>query len=859
MVQIASPSAPTTPGIDPFQQRVIDAPERAIRVLAPAGSGKTETLVRRIAQQIESGRDPRRILVLTFDTNANASFLDKMSQLGLTRRPEVRTLNAFGLRILSQQFPDERNRTARTTFFPVDPTVGRFVEMCERQALTEIFSILKNHLFDPRDLDRKAASRWIAQRYDRLVPDTYRSRNGDAHAPLFAKAIVSEFARYESFLEGGGIIDFDDQKLRSLVRLRGDARQRAAVQDRYDEVIVDEFQDINRLDAELIDLVARNASLVITGDDDQAIYEFRWASPEYLIDPKHTFRRAFTSYELGVNYRCPPVILDHAMRLVSHNHRRVAKSPTSGATTTGSIEQIEGADSLVEARAIRKRIQAIVKDVPGALFRQVGVLYRRNAQHFPIQIELANAGIPYAVREEFDLRILWTQALRLLDLSTTLRTPNSPSPPDYRVAVETYKPFRFIPERGRNEIVLAAATPGPLQWDLILSAVEAAAGAQRATAFRTALHQLTSAKTIDTELNVIEREIFGIVENRDKPDESPLSLLHDILGRKTSDRRGSIERLRGFIERAGASRGAADGVVLSTCHGAKGRQWRTVVLPSCNEGTFPDPQSRSSEIDLEAERRLFYVAMTRAAEHLIIGHAGTKGERRPSRFLYEAGLLERPPEPVVSQPSVRPVPKPGAASRSGEDRRSPSRPVTTNRTRSNSRAAVTSRSTTPGKAGDRLPSVSVILPGQPAGDIQLDTAPAVRSTIETAQASGSSGGLSVHYRDVEATFPLQLGLILTGIGYSIAGDHELTQSWLLGSLYTSITGMRRSFGSTGTRPEYRHHLAAVRAMSAVASAYGIRNLKDEPKFQRAISVARERIGNGEPPVITFRHVGHSSG
>ncbi|MDQ3539850.1 MAG: ATP-binding domain-containing protein, partial [Chloroflexota bacterium] len=406
----------------------------------------------------------------------------------------------------------------------------------------------------------------------------------------------------------------------------------------------------------------------------------------------------------------------------------------------------------------------------------------------------------------------------------------------------------------------AAATPGPLQWDLILSAVEAAAGAQRATAFRTALHQLTSAKTIDAELNVIEQEIFGIVENRDKPDESPLSLLHDILGRKTSDRRGSIERLRGFIERAGASRGAADGVVLSTCHGAKGRQWRTVVLPSCNEGTFPDPQSRSSEIDLEAERRLFYVAMTRAAEHLIIGHAGTKGERRPSRFLYEAGLLERPPEPVATtQPAVRPVPKPGAASRTQAARRSESQPGASGRARTNSRAAVTSRGTTPGKAEERLPCVSVILPGQPAGDIQLDTAPAVRSTIETAQASGSSGGFSVHYRDVEATFPLQLGLILAGIGYSIAGDHDLTQSWLLGSLYTSITGMRRSFGGAGARPEYRHHLAAVRAMSAVASAYGIRNLKDDPKFQRAISVARERIGNGEPPVITFRHVGHSSG
>ncbi len=132
--------------------------------------------------------------------------------------------------------------------------------------------------------------------------------------------------------------------------------------------------------------------------------------------------------------------------------------------------------------------------------------------------------------------------------------------------------------------------------------------------------------------------------------------------------------------------------------------------------------------------------------------------------------------------------------------------------------------------------------------------PAIRSTIETAQASLATGGLSVHYRDIEATFPLQLGLVLSGIGYTIAEDHDLTQSWLLGSLYTSITGMRRSFGRPGREPRYAHRMAAIRAMSAVASGYGIRNLKDEPRLQRLISAARERASGGEPPAITFRQV-----
>ncbi|MBA2246731.1 MAG: ATP-dependent helicase, partial [Chloroflexia bacterium] len=515
-------------GADEFQQRVVDAPERSIRVLAPAGSGKTETLVRRVQKRVGDGVDSRRILVLTFDTNANGAFIAKMGALGLRQRPDTRTLNAFGLWVLRQFFPQERHNVGQPSFLPVDPTLGRLVEMTERRALTEIFGILKSHVFDPRDTDRasKAAlQKFVRTNYQRLVPEAYFARFGFDNAAPFARAVGGEFRRYESFLADRGVIDFDDQKLRAFRLLQAQPGALAGVRARYDEVIVDEFQDINRLDVELVRLVAEEATLVVTGDDDQAIYEFRWASPDFLIDPVKTLGRAFTSYELGVNYRCPPLILDHAMQLIGHNRHRVAKSPTSGAASAGTIERIEQGDRLAEAKAILGRIQRLQREQPDGAFRDIGILYRRNAQHFAIQVALATTGVPYTVRKEFDLRIIWDQALRLLDLSTVVRRNDPADAPDYQVAVANFSRFRYITDPARAGIHRAAAaapeTHGPLRWDVVVAAVEAAGGHARAVEFQTAMRRLSSAPTIDAELDIIERDFLGIADTREHAEESP--------------------------------------------------------------------------------------------------------------------------------------------------------------------------------------------------------------------------------------------------------------------------------------------------------------------------------------------------
>ena len=411
---------------DPDQRKVIASRESSIRVLAPAGSGKTETLGRRVAALIADGVPARRILILTFDNQARASFQASLRRLHVTGNVEIRTLNAFGLRILTQYFPTERNRAGKVFYGPSEPLLAALVEKSDQGNLIEIFSTLKSHLFDPRKVSTRKLETWVQANYRQLVPEKFATDYPEAtYAATFATEVRREFKRYEEFLENRRQIDFDDQKLRSLTLLEQNPEVAARIRANYDEIIVDEFQDINPLDLKLIELISREATLVITGEDDQAIYGFRWASADFLIRPAKAFKRPFTSYELRTNYRCPRTILDHSRRLIEKNRNRVSKHPKSGVEAAGAIEILEANDRLAQASGIASLIGEAVRKDPSLTWGDIAVLTRRNQHLDEIQVQLIALGIPYLIRSDRNLIQTWTLALDLLDLSTALRARNA--------------------------------------------------------------------------------------------------------------------------------------------------------------------------------------------------------------------------------------------------------------------------------------------------------------------------------------------------------------------------------------------------------------------------------------------------
>ena len=881
---------------DEFQQLVIDSAETSLRVIAPAGAGKTQTLVRRVMQRIESGVPARRILVLTFDRNAKRSFEGMIQRMGMRVSPDIRTLNAFGWDILKRHFPDERYEIVKPWLVlgnrGINPAnskhrlVKQLAELGEAKDLVQIFDALKDHLFDPRDRSGKKRQDWIVRNYRRLVPDKFFQKYDDRHSEQFALDISDEFREYEHFLKSHKVIDYQDQKLRTLMLVKKDAEVRALVQQRYDEVIVDEVQDINQLDAELIKTIAEKSTLVLTGDDDQAIYEFRWATPRFLTDPDGFFGRKFRTFELSLNYRCPPKILEHALPLIEHNVSRVPKQPKSSKPPGGEVTVAKADTTLKEARQILAWIDQAREATPDLHYHDFAVLYRLNAQHYLIQTELFRNRIPYTVNERFDLRIIWRKALTLLELSSKLRTGEPVPPEDRRAALSLYPALGNLRPADMQWIVAAGKDTEKFPGTGTYNAIADRMNAGTAGYFRSAIRELTTAKTLDDELWVIGSRFFGFSGQGDQGeqgqiDESPIEELQNIAHKMNVPRDQFIRRFGDFLRKAQIEMGTATdrGVELSTCHGAKGREWKAVILPTCNDGKFPDFRSMVDDQDMEAERRLFYVSMTRASQRLYISYVdGEEGKTKPpepSRFLYEAKLLkESPPKPKQERLDRENRYEPPAKRASRE--RTPTQSSTRRTTGSTSPAPRTvsrvSRSTststrkpTPisadvdvSPAAEALPPTIVTVPGKLKRKMTFPRDGDVRRFVAELTGSPESLRLSdvqVEYEHLEATFPLQLALIVRGVPYQIAEEHRLLESSHLAAVYRTLTnaepGYQRTRVIVTSGDEFPYKGLTIRALVRVAREFDISSRKGTDVLSDALQHAVRSNGDGDSKGVHF--------
>ncbi|MGC4192859.1 MAG: ATP-dependent helicase [Thermomicrobiales bacterium] len=902
-------SRDTLPPPDMFQQDVITATESSLRVIAPAGAGKTQTLVRRVARRIEDGVPPRRILVLTFDRNAKASFERMVQRVGLDRTPDIRTLNAFGWDILRRHFPDERSEIVKPWLVlgsrGINPAgskhqlIRALSEEGEPKDVVRIFDALKDHQFDPRDRAYKVRNAWIAENYRRLVPDEFYRRFPDRYAGEFALAISDEFRAYEHFLEKHNVIDYQDQKLRTLKLLETypDVLQR--VQERYDEVIVDEVQDINPLDAELIKAIAGQATLVLTGDDDQAIYEFRWASPRFLIDPDAFFGREFRTLELSLNYRCPPAILKHALPLIAHNEGRVPKAPKAHKDQGGEVVLGSADTTLNEGRTILRWIEESRQADRTLRFQDIAILYRANAQHYSIQTELFNHRIPYRVNERFDLRIIWRKALALLEFSSKIRAGEPVPEEDRQTILGLYPALSNLRPADLAAIARAGSDnrrerrlfPDTATTDAIADRMNAGT----ATHFRSAVRTLTTARSIDEELAVIGSRFFGFGDGAAESettgfDESPIEELQNIahrMGKVT--REEFVRRFGTFLRKAEADRANAGtndtGVELSTCHGAKGREWKVVIMPSCNEGRFPDFRSMDGQ-DLEAERRLFYVSMTRASQRLCIswltGEEGKAKPPQPSIFLYEAGLIDGPPPqreptalPLVKAWEQRKQARTKASSSSSGSSNGGSRSSKTKAAKTSSRRSgatggsgggATSRSRAGAsmarassgpvhsdisRGGDEpatLPPLDVAMPGKGRRRMDFRRDGDVRRFVGELTDPAGMGWIdqvTIASDTAEETFPLQFALLLNGIPFTIAREDRLLASPHLAAVYRTLTNaepiFQREIAEPSSAPKPTagspYKGLAIRLLVRVAREFGISSRAGTDRLDDAIQHA----------------------
>ncbi len=378
-------------------------------MVAPAGSGKTQTIVERVLRRIEEGIRPERVLVLTFDRAARRSLVERLASRSLERGVDARgctvsTLNAFGAALLRRHAPQEAHAVADDALADrllADSAAecGLAMELAGHAALVrEVFALLKNALHDPRGGSEREFAGFL--RSDPVA----RDRMGElaSEIPRADPAAVARlYLALDAAMRRARVIDFDDQKLRALSLFeRPDLSKRIPAL--WDEVIVDEFQDINRLDFALVLRLAARADLVVTGDDDQAIYGFRGCSSEFIVGLARLSGRDVDSHELAINYRNPPNLLAHAVELVRHNRGRIPKSPVAARTDAAAVVAAPAGSAEAETTGLAHRARKAI--VGGRRAGELAILCRTNAHCGSVAEELRSVGVPCRVRVEAEDR-----------------------------------------------------------------------------------------------------------------------------------------------------------------------------------------------------------------------------------------------------------------------------------------------------------------------------------------------------------------------------------------------------------------------------------------------------------------------
>ena len=637
------------------QREVVLAGGGPILVIAGAGSGKTRTLVYRVSRLIESGHDPSRLLLLTFTNKAAREMLRRVETLLAvdTRRLAGGTFHSVGNRLL-RRFGARLGLTANFTI--LDPEDAR--ELME--AATSDRKI--------PTLERRFPKGDVLQDLYSFTINTGRSFTEvlAEHAPHFSELeteIVSVFQRYRERKRQGNAVDYDDLLLLWKKLLDEVPAAATELRSSFDHVLVDEYQDTNRLQGEIVDGMAKlKKNVTVVGDDAQAIYSFRGASFENILGFPQRYPDVQT-FRLTRNYRSTPEILALANASIAHNEKQFPKE-LAASRESGALPAVVALPDIPDqARFAGQRLLEWHDE--GEKLSDLAVLYRAHYQALELQIELTRRGIPYEIRSG----TRFFEQRHVKDVLAFLRIVVNPK--DELSWKRALKLFPRVGERSAAAVWEAiGARPDPLEAFRSLDAKSVDLGRGSETAlrpFRALLSQLDSPGLRSTPAEAIRTVVEDVYKDYARAKFPNGNARLDDLEQfaqfaQTYDSLPAfLEDVTLFNELSGedvvAGEPDDDRVVLSSIHQAKGLEWSRVIVMGLSEGRFPNYRSIATDEGLEEERRLFYVAVTRAKNELALVYPMLARDRygvdvilEPSRFVaelpetvYERWTIEREP------------------------------------------------------------------------------------------------------------------------------------------------------------------------------------------------------------------------
>ncbi len=617
-------------------------------VLAGPGSGKTRVITRRIAWLISTGVPPQRILAVTFTNKAAEEMRSRLRTMDVPPGSTLCTFHSLCTRLL-HEFATEAGVAARFSIYD---------QADQKAVLREIY---KEKSLDVQTYPPAAVLRRIGRDKSGLSRSGARSRE-DFGAGLSASLFKEMAEAYEHKLAAAGALDFDDllERTAKLLGSRDDIR--AKLGRRYEYLMVDEYQDTNTCQYRIArDLARDHGNLFVTGDPDQSIYGWRGADIENIL----AFERDFPGspiVRLEENFRSSPQVLHLADRLIRSNVRRKEKRLISRRAEGAAPRLYRYADEHEEALGAASWIRTMRED-QGIEYKRMAVFYRTNAMSRVLEEALVRAHIPYQIFKGLE----FLQRREIKDMLAYLRILANPADEISLVRIIN-RPARGIGETTVRKLLASARSSEKDFWSLLENPSEvqelSPASVSRLGKFVELVRGLQSrleAPVADIAREVYVRSDLKEVLREEKNEDAMENVEELIRSAEEFDAEfASAGGLALFLHQTAlmsdvdAYDEAAGAVSLMTLHSAKGLEFAAVLIVGVEEGVIPHFRSTEEGRDLEEERRLLFVGITRAERILALSHTRTRtlhGVSRPaalSTFLKDIDGLEVVPSPLLT-------------------------------------------------------------------------------------------------------------------------------------------------------------------------------------------------------------------
>lgn len=620
-------------GLNDRQKEAVLYNEGPLLIIAGAGAGKTKTLTTKIAYLIENENiAPYNILAITFTNKAAKEMKDRLYLLvgDISKKIQVSTFHSFGLKLLRENY----------SILGFDKN---FVIMDSDDSLTVVKKIIKDLNYDPKIYSPRAIRNKISSCKNELIsPKKYE------HYAVseYEKVVYQVYEKYEEKLHRNNSVDFDDLLLLPIKLFTEYQDIKEKYQDLYQYMLIDEYQDTNQAQYLLTKLISeKSRKITCVGDDSQSIYSFRGANYKNILNFENDYKDAKTIL-LEQNYRSTSTILDAANQVIKNNKQKKDKNLWTARGIGSKIKYYRSYNEKDEAQYVIRKTKELINQ--GVEYKDIAVLYRTNAQSRVIEEEMLKENLPYKVigslyfysRKEIKdliayLRIIYNSK----DNISLLRIINTPK---RGIGLKTIENLTEKADQNNTSIYEVISSGKELEFKKLIEKLKELSNELTLTELiekvldSTGLKkELEEEKTLEAEIRLENLEEFKSITKSFEAREGLISLEEFLLEISLIS---DVEEYKNDPNR----------ISLMTVHSVKGLEFNHVFVVGMEEGIFPHMNSLVENSDLEEERRLCYVAITRAKDDLHLVNArhrtlfGKEQVNPPSRFISEINkdLLE---------------------------------------------------------------------------------------------------------------------------------------------------------------------------------------------------------------------------